>query len=255
MVAQGVTYPYLTEILKALFVQVARDEFGLKGQAPTDSRISLLSGVHRKDVSRLKVSKEGVAAPDVVPLGAQVIARWTSDRHYLDEGGHPLPLARLSRENPDASFEGLVSGVSSDIRSRVLLDEWMAQGIVALDEQGRVVLNMTAFVPAQGSADKAFYLGHNVGDHASAAVHNLLGRSPPFMERSVHYGELPAEAIKPLAELAQQEGMEALLSLNRAAQAVGSDTGDQPQGSHRFTFGVYFYSTSDPDAPSSEGAA
>lgn len=244
MLAQGVTYPYLAEMLKGLFVQVARDEFGLKGQKPTDSRISLLSGVHRKDVSRLRDVPAQSSAPAVVPLGAQVVARWTSDPRYLDALGRPLPLARLISESAEQSFEALVSGVSSDIRSRVLLDEWLQQGVVHLDSEGRVGLNMATFVPSQGSSDKAYYLGHNLGDHAAAAVHNLLGRQPPFMERSVHYGELPPAAVADLAALAQDQGMAALLTLNRAAKAVNAPASSQGPG-HRFTFGVYFYSAPD----------
>ena len=54
MLAQGITYPYLLELLKGLFVEVADKEFRLDARPPTDSRISLVSGVHRKDVSRLR---------------------------------------------------------------------------------------------------------------------------------------------------------------------------------------------------------
>ena len=54
MIAGGVTLPALIEMLKGLLVDVADKEFGLAGKAPTDSRVSLVTGVHRKDVSRLR---------------------------------------------------------------------------------------------------------------------------------------------------------------------------------------------------------
>ena len=54
MLAQGITYPAVSEVLKELFVEVADRDFRIAGKAQTDSRVSLLSGVHRKDVKRLR---------------------------------------------------------------------------------------------------------------------------------------------------------------------------------------------------------
>ena len=54
MLAHGITYPYLSDLLKGLFVEVAEQDFRLDAKAPTDSRVSLVSGVHRKDVARLR---------------------------------------------------------------------------------------------------------------------------------------------------------------------------------------------------------
>ena len=53
LLAQGVTFPMLASQLKAVYVQVAKEEFKLTDKRQTDSRISLLTGVHRKDVKRL----------------------------------------------------------------------------------------------------------------------------------------------------------------------------------------------------------
>jgi Family of unknown function (DUF6502) len=250
MLSHGITYPYLSDLLKGLFVEVAERDFRLGDKPPTDSRVSLVSGVHRKDVSRLRAllgQAEGLA-PSVVPRGAQLVAHWMGHPRYLLEDGQPRPLARLVSEGGDLSFEALVASVNSDIRSRVVLDEWLSLGVVHLDEQGRVCLNTAAFVPARGSDEKAFYLGHNLHDHAAAAVHNLLGGQPPFMERSVHYSGLSAASVERLARLAQENGMKTLLALNQAAMAAeqADRQAAQAAGSqaapHRFTLGVYFFS-------------
>ncbi|MEZ0198432.1 DUF6502 family protein, partial [Pseudomonas qingdaonensis] len=74
MLRKGVTYTMFTDLLKEVFVDVAHREFRLNDTAPTDSRISLLTGVHRKDVRRLR--NEGdtaiAALPDNITLGAQL---------------------------------------------------------------------------------------------------------------------------------------------------------------------------------------
>jgi len=251
MVARGVTYPYLADLLKALFVDVAAKEFRIGDKAATDSRVSLVTGVHRKDVSRLRAelnAGDESAVPSVVSLGAQLVAVWLGSDRYLDASGNPKPLPRFVSEGGAVSFEALVASVNSDIRSRVVLDEWLRLGVVQMDDERRVCLNAQAFVPAEGFDEKAFYLGHNLHDHAAAAAHNLLGGKAPFMERSVHYDMLSPQAVEKLARQAQELGMKALVAVNKTALA--EDDGVATAQRQRMTFGVYFYSEpSETDQP------
>lgn len=258
MLARGISYPYLAELLKGLFVEVADKNFRLNDKPPTDSRISLLSGVHRKDVSRLRVAFRGVgdASPAVVSLGSQLVSRWLACAPYLDQAGKPQPLARLVSEGGELSFEALVSSVSKDIRSRVVLDEWLRLGVVHLDDDSRVCLNAEAFVPTKGFEEKNYYFGRNLHDHASAAAHNLLGEAQagaekfvPFMERSVHCDELSPQSIAHLARQCEDLGMQALLAVNKSSlEAETRDRDESPdQPRQRMTFGIYFYA--EPAAP------
>lgn len=243
MLARGVTLPYLTELLKALMVEVADKEFRIGAKAPTDSRVSLVTGVHRKDVSRLRQAMDSSAeiVPSVVSLGAQLVAVWLGSPRYLDEEGRPRPLPRFVSEGGELSFEGLVASVNSDIRSRVVLDEWLRLGVVHFDDERRVCLNAAAFVPAAGFDEKAFYLGHNLHDHAAAAAHNLLGGQPAFLERSVHYDALSPGSIQLLARQSEEFGMKALLALNKSALVAEQKDTDDTTPRQRMTFGIYFY--------------
>jgi len=76
MLARGVTFPFLAELLKTLFVEVADADFRIGNKASTDSRINLMTGVHRKDVSRLRQALQSPddSVPSVVSLGAQLVA-------------------------------------------------------------------------------------------------------------------------------------------------------------------------------------
>jgi hypothetical protein len=238
MLAHQVTYTYLIGLLKVLYVEVAEQEFPVEGKAQTDSRVSLLSGVHRKDVKRLRHERvESDAAPPAVSLGAQLVARWTGLPEYLDADGKPRPLPRLGADGP--SFEQLVVSVSKDIRPRAVLDEWLRLGVAHLDERDRVWLNAAAFIPGKGFDEKAYYFGRNLGDHIAAGAHNLLGAGPPFLERSVYYDGLTAGSVRELAVMAEHVGMEALLAINRRAMELQRQ--DQGQGELRMNFGVYFF--------------
>jgi hypothetical protein len=225
-------------------VDVADRDFRLDGEPPTDSRVSLLSGVHRKEARRLRTLSpaDDREMPDSVALGAQLVATWTTRREFLDSKGRPRRLPRLARRGRERSFETLVSSVSKDIRARSVLDEWLRLGVVELDRDDCVVLRSAAFVPRKGFDEKAFYLGHNIHDHLAAAAHNLAGEGQPFVERAVHYDSLDAASVAELAALAERTGMKALQAVNRKASASETEDARKPAPKQRITFGIYFFS-------------
>ena len=94
----------------------------------TDSAVSLLSGVHRRDVRELTRGQAAAAVPaQSGPLGmaAQVVARWMHDPSFQTTDGHTRVLPRGGE---GASFDALVAGVSRDVRPRAVLDELLRLG-------------------------------------------------------------------------------------------------------------------------------
>ncbi|HSO06604.1 MAG TPA: DUF6502 family protein [Pelomicrobium sp.] len=240
--AHGITYPFLAEMMKEVLVEVADRDFRVGGERPTDSRVSLATGVHRKDVRRLRSEAPHATtpAPAAVTLGSQLVALWTTTPEFLDSDGRPQPLARLASAGGSKSFERLVERVSKDIRPRSVLDEWVRLGVAHLDDADRVCLNVDAFVPAHGLAEKAYYLGLNVGDHMAAAGHNM-GTDGAFLERSVAYDALSPESVNELAKLAEGTAMAALRAVNARAMELEELDPPSPETRCRINFGVYFY--------------
>lgn len=238
---QGVALPALVELLKTAYVRVAARHFRLPGKEQTDSRISLLTGVHRKDVKRLRDGIDEAKLEREVPMAAQVLGRWTGDVRYLDTQGQPRSLPRSSRQGGELSFESLVQSVSKDIRPRALLDEWLRAGVVKQEADDSVQLVMAAAVPGESLADKMEFLGRNVHDHVAAIAANLREAPSPFIERCVFYEGLSREQIAELRALAEQRSMEALLEVNRRARAMLESGRQDAAPSERFNFGVYFY--------------
>lgn len=254
MLRKGITYTYFADLLKGIFVEIADNEFKIDGKPQSDSRISLLTGVHRKDVRRLRHQSpaHGSDLPEAISLGAQLVSTWMSQSTFCKPDGQPLPLARLASAGGDASFENLVASVSKDIRARVVLDEWLRIGVATLDDQDRVHLCVNAFVPRSGFDEKAAYFAHNVHDHACAAVHNLTGDGPALFERSVHYDALTPASVVQLREQTSRNGMELLLALNQQAADFERSDAASEEPRQRITVGLYFYTESS-DELDSEG--
>ncbi|MBF0333200.1 MAG: hypothetical protein HQL40_06055, partial [Alphaproteobacteria bacterium] len=164
LIRNGLTFPSLAGLLKTVYVEEAEHHFALPGKPMTDSRVTLLTGVHRKDVSRLR---EGAADEAVSPsLGAQVLGRWIGHPDFRGEDGRPVLLAR-------SAFDGLVEAVSKDVRPRSLLDELLRSGMVRERDDGLIEVVEAAHLP-RGDHDRlAYWFGRNVADHIAAAEHNL----------------------------------------------------------------------------------
>lgn len=142
MLAKGITYPFLSEVLKDLFVEVAENEFKMDKRPLTDSHLSLITGIHRKDIKRLRHDEhsETEIIPQTISLGARLVSRWTSDARFLDENNQPKPLPRFAREGGDISFEGLVAKcaamVKTTARARLLRGTVTAPSWKTLKERG-----------------------------------------------------------------------------------------------------------------------
>jgi len=256
MLRKGVTYTMFADLLKEVFVEVAHREFRLNDTAPSDSRISLLTGVHRKDVRRLRSEGDTVLAalPANITLGAQLGSVWTTTAPFCSVPGQALALPRLASVGGDCSFDALVAKVSTDIRGRVVLDEWLRLGVVRLDEQDCVHLQAQAFVPQKGFDEKAAYFGHNLHDHACAAVHNLSDDGQPFFERSVHYDALSLASVEHVREVVAKDGMQTLLAFSHLAAELESVDEPSAEQRQRITVGLYFYTeATDPDSSKTPG--
>ena len=239
LIRSGITFPMLTELLRELYVNVAEYDFALLGKEQTDSRVNLLTGVHRKEVRRLRGAGAPVnAVPATVSRTSRILARWLADPDFSDAGGQPLPLPRTA-DPAQPSFERLVASVTRDVRPRAVLDEWLDRKLVVIDDQDRAVLVEAAFVPRSGDDQQLYYLGRNLHDHIAAAVANVEAPSPPFLERAVHYDGLTKELAEELQRRSREVAMQALQKLNREAHAASDG---EPPGPWRWNFGVYVYS-------------
>jgi hypothetical protein len=246
MIDHGLQLPSMLEMLKKALVDEAQGVYGLADKGSSDTRIALLTGVHRKDVKRLRSAPEtaGPSSP-MVSLAASVVARWISEPRFLNADQSARALARTpgrgSAGEPD--FTTLVAEVSRDVGARAVLDELERLGVVARQDDGYVSLKTTAFVPKEGLSESFHFLAANVSDHLSAAVHNLApDRSTPLMlDQSAFSQDLSLEQAEQLQQQARRLWATALQQFLQTATVAEQRSQGAEGAKHRVRFGVYFH--------------
>jgi hypothetical protein len=243
MIANGITLPSVVEMLKDTYVKVAAEDFRIGEAPPPDTRISLLTGVHRKDVKRLRESAHARGA-DVAALNvlSEVVTRWISDRRYVGRDGKPRALPRTARAGVTHSFASLAYGISSDLKPRPILDELKRLDMVSVDDDDRIALKVEAFVPGRSGEEKAFFFGENAGDHVAAGVHNLLGEAPAFLDQAVYSDDLSPDSVNTLLHLSREQWSEVLKTLVRRTAELEAIDKAAGRATERLNVGMYFYS-------------
>lgn len=256
LLRNGVNYGALAQGLKQVFLDQGRQELQLRGSKVTDSALSVLSGVHRKDVRAL-----GTLPLVQVPLqpspASMVFTRWVTDARLRETGpdGQEQPRQVLQRQGEWPSFESLAREVSSDVHPRTLLDELLRLGLVELQGE-EVRLRRERFVPDAAELEAAQTLAVNVADHLRAAVHNLgADAGMKLLEQSVYASGLSAASAGELGELARDLWSGAFNAMvseattrwqdDEARRGRGEDLGEPV----RMRFGAYFYREQEPEEP------
>ena len=243
LIEKGITFPQFRELMKELYVEVADKNFALDDKKPSDSRIFVLTGIHRKDIKRIRMQsqQEDQQITSSASLSGELVARWSSMPEYLDDKGKPRPLQK-SGNDTEAGFEQLVSSVNKDVRPRVVLEEWLRLNIVRLKDD-YVVLNKSAFVTNKEFKEMAYYLGHNVHDHVASCVSNILAEEEPMLERSVYYASLTENSVNKLNDIASKKGDDLLQHLNKQAIKLYDADKHKDDAKYRIRLGVYWYQT------------
>ncbi len=249
LVACGVDYVRFAAVLKSSFIEQARQELNLQGLPDTDSALSLLSGVHRKDVRHWREHGLGDRVARKISISAQVFAHWSQNPTYRNRYKQPKPLLRMGDE---FSFESLVRQITQDVHPFTVLSEMVRLGLVTVvPKQGKdwVVPSERGFVPAPGSDELLELFAGNLGDHAASAVSNLRG-GPLKLEQSVFASGLTEASAEQLNQLSRKLWHQARAEMLAEATRLYQHDKDDPEAHHRIRCGHYFWQESvSPERP------
>jgi hypothetical protein len=180
----------LLELAKLSFLEVAEEELYRQGREVSSSRLSIMTGVHRKDVVRLKHDQ---APPKKGPdLITRLIGQWQSDRRFSSKRKGPKVL---SYESMESDFAALVASVSREVNPYTVLFELERVGLVKRTRTG-LKLKSPVYFP-KGSVKEGFrLLGSDVDDLLSAVEENVLAKPKvPNLHIKTEYDNVPASIV------------------------------------------------------------
>ena len=242
LLRHGIPFRAFAEYAKRAYVDVAGSEFAVPGRKSSISRISVITGLTRKDVARLTPRAEQSPVDlERYHRAARVVTGWIRDKEFADKRGQP---ANLPFEGEKGSFSELVRRYSGDVPARAVLDELRRVEAVEELKGGRFRLLTRGYVPRAGEEEKIGILGRDVADLISTIDHNLT--EPPedaFFQRNVSYDNLPAESIPGLRGRVGKKAQALLEYLDGVMSQSDRDTNPKAEGTgrKRAVLGIYYY--------------
>jgi hypothetical protein len=252
LLRNGISFRTFADIAKNQFVEVARSEFGIEGRKQSTSRIAVITGLTRKEVTRIfRLSFPGdQKAAERYNRASRVVSGWRRDGDFLDSEGTPAVLALSGRAR---TFQELVKRYSGDMPYRAVLDELVAQGVAQRQGKTRVRLMERAYLPKADAAMKLHILGTDTGYLIDTIGRNLRpGDSEPRLQRKVLYDNLPDEALLALRRRASKMGQAFLEKLDKIFSGYDRDVNPDAGGRGRNTAGVGVYYFEEPHVERSE---
>jgi hypothetical protein len=264
LLVQGIPLNALVRTLRGLYLSEAHADLARRGRRVTDSALSVLTGIHRKEVRSFMEALEaasdpgaiGSAVPRLAPTpAATLFTQWITDPEYRTP---EADIRRtLPRHGPAPSFEALAREASRDVHPRTLLEELERLHLVAVEPE-RVRLLSDRFVPPVHDPEAVSTMAVNVADHIAAAVGNLLAGTPAQrqLEQSVFADGLRPESAEHLGQVARQlwgVALEGMVREARARIALDAAAALEERGLHptdadpsdarntRIRFGIYYH--------------
>ena len=226
LLRHAVPYAAFERLAKEVYVDVALNDFPLDGRRASQSRVSILTGLTRKDVQRIvgEVSMAGAETAARPNRATRVMSAWVRDPDFLAPDGRPDALP----PEGESSFAALVKRHSGDMPARAVLDELLRVGAVRRRDDGCIEPVAPAYVPRQGASEKLAILGADVADLISTIAHNIEhGADDPRFQRKVMYESMPADALPEFREIT---GRNAQVLLERLDGWLAAHDNDTPAG-------------------------
>jgi hypothetical protein len=179
LLRSGVTWAEFAELSKEAFVDVARSDYGIQGRPTNNSRVAILTGLSRHEVTRVRdvLTGEVPASEPPATRVAQVLTGWHLDAEFRDESGQPKVLPA---SGPIGSVEALLTRYVGDLPHGAFLKQLQHLGLV--EKVGRRDYRVLARSYTRGAADPDIlrHLGVALHDHATTLAHNVdAERSEP----------------------------------------------------------------------------
>lgn len=223
----GMTWREFADVSKSVFVTVASQDYGLNGRPTNVSRVSILTGVSRKEITRVRtlLEHESTPLPNKTTDATRLLSGWHQDPDFLTPAGEPrtLPL-----DGEGASFATLWKRYGGDVPVTSMRKELERAGAITTLADGTVRAEQRYFMPRSFDPQWILNAGSMLRDLGSSITHNLDVGSVPGSSANVpaslkgrrFIGRATSESIDEAAvpefeALVEQSGQEFLEKIDK----------------------------------------
>ncbi|MEM7082796.1 MAG: DUF6502 family protein [Pseudomonadota bacterium] len=242
----GVPFQTFSSSVRRIYVDVARDEFGIRGRKTNISRVAMLTGLSRTMVraaldeanaeKNFPQDDEGL---DSLRHLSRILLGWYVDDRFTDDEGNPRPLS-IEGHNGEPGFNALYDDYSGKLApSSAMLKELLEVGAVESLSDGRIIARSRQYIPRKTDASNLDRVCRVVADLAETGSYNLHrneGQVSRF-ERIATNQHIPASQEAAFHAFLEQEGQRFLERVDDWLSNVENAEAGEPM--KRVGVGVY----------------
>lgn len=237
----SINWKEFAEISKTVFVDVATAEFGIRGRPTNATRVAMLTGINRHEVSRQRQLLDAAEpdSPTYLNAAQRVLSGWHQDPDYLLPDGTPMELP----ENGAApSFQDLCRRYGGDMPATALLRELRRVRAVAEGKSGALQARMRSYIQVEVDPDKLLRAGSVIEDLGDTVVHDLTAARGTALrfERRAENSAIDPRDVPAFQAFLEAEGM-ALLERIDDWLTEHERLADQRGASKRIRLGAGLY--------------
>jgi hypothetical protein len=198
---RGVKLQEFLEISKELFIEAGKNELSESDVEQSTNRISIYTGVHRRDVERFKTgTPKKKTTADIL---TRVLGQWKNDKRFCLKLGKPKPLTFSGKEG---EFADLVYSVSKELSPYTVLSELERLNFIEHKDE-KLVLKANEYTPKKDLELSLNLVGQDIADLVSAVERNTFHEVDiPSLHLSTRYDNVCEEYLPLIKEWLMKEG-------------------------------------------------
>lgn len=240
LLRHGVSHANFAEWTKEAYVVSAIEQLKKEKAGVSQSRISAMTGINRKEVARIVSMEPAEKSVSKKPNRLEaVINAWLTDPDFLTESGEPRDLAL---EDEQTGFVHLIKRYGADVPPKAILAELARIGATEQIEEGGVRLIVRGYVPANSPEEMIQLMGQSLCDLTHTIQHNLNNpQQASHLQLFVAYDNTSRKTAERFKNLSQRRATRLLMEMNRWLDEHEQDDQGENETSMRVGLGIYYF--------------
>ncbi len=168
---------------------------------PSISRLSVMTGIHRRDVMR--IYRDDSPKDVIVNLTNRVLGHWQSDPEFTTSAGKPRVL---TYKGPDSDFSRLVNSISLDLKQHTVLFELERTGAIEYTAKG-IRQSRSVYMPSGDIGEGSLMMATHT-EHLMSSIEENIAEEQflPNYHILTEYDNIATNALPEVREWILREG-------------------------------------------------